>query len=358
MPELSPATEKLRKATLVALALGITAIFLRMISDFLMALLLAAIASSLFRSVYVWMLRRFKDRKTLASFATVSLVFVMLIGPLTGLIVIVIAQAVEWGRVVGPWVQKELAHPTEVASFLESSPALEPLLPYRDEIVSKAGAAAQYVGSAVVGFAAGAAQRTAAFPLLLFVMLYAMFFFLLDGRGVLSKILFYLPLTSDDEKIMVERFRAVSLAAIKGTLVIGAIQGALGGVAFAIAGIDGSALWGTLMAVVSALPGVGAPLVWVPAVFFLGLTGRTLAAVLLALWCAVVVGLVDNFLRPRLVGKDAQMYDLMILISTLGGIALFGAIGFLVGPIVAALFVTVWELYGKAFRDVLPEVKI
>jgi predicted PurR-regulated permease PerM len=157
---------------------------------------------------------------------------------------------------------------------------------------------------------------------------------------------------------MIQRFRAVSLAALKGTLVIGAIQGALGGVAFAVAGIDGSALWGTLMAVVSALPGIGAPLVWIPVVAYLGITGRVLAAVLLTLWCAIVVGLVDNFLRPSLVGKDAQMSDLLILISTLGGIALFGAIGFLVGPIVAALFVTLWELYGKAFEDVLPEVKL
>jgi predicted PurR-regulated permease PerM len=357
MSELSPATERLRKATLVALALGITAVFLWMISDFLMALLVAAVMSSLFRPVYLWMSKRFKGRKGLASFATVALVFFILIGPLTMLLAIVVAQAVEWGHLVGPWVQKQLAHPRELAKLLDSTPALAPLKPYRDEIVAKAGTAAEHLGGAVVTFAAGAAQGTATLALLLFVMLYAMFFFLLDGRGLLSKILYYLPLTSDDEELMLERFRSVSLAAIKGTLVIGAIQGALGGVAFAVAGIDGSALWATLMAVVSALPGIGAPLVWVPAVVYLWMTDQVLAAVLVSLWCAIVVGLVDNFLRPSLVGKDAQMSDLLILISTLGGIALFGAVGFLVGPVLAALFVTVWELYGKAFKNVLPEVK-
>jgi len=357
MSELSPATEKLRKTVLVALALGITAVFLWMISDFLMALVIAAVMSSLFLPVYRWLLRKFADRRHLASLATVLLVFFLLIGPLTILLVIVVSQAIEWGHVVGPWVQQQLAHPRALASILESTPALAPLKPYRDEIVARAGPAAQHLGGAVVTFAAGAAQGTATFALLLFVMLYAMFFFLLDGRGLLSKILYYLPLTSDDEELMVERFRSVALAAIKGTLVIGAIQGALGGVAFAVAGIDGAALWATLMAVVSALPGIGAPLVWVPAAIYLWLTDRIVASVLLSLWCAIVVGLVDNFLRPRLVGKDAQMSDLLILISTLGGIALFGAVGFLVGPVLAALFVTVWDLYGKAFKDVLPEVK-
>jgi predicted PurR-regulated permease PerM len=288
----------------------------------------------------------------------VLLVFLLVIGPVTGLLVIVVAQAIEWGHVVGPWVQTELSHPTELTRLFDSTPALAPLRPYKDEIASKAGATAGRIGGIVVAVAASAAQETATFALLLFVMLYAMFFFLLDGKNLLRKILYYLPLTSEDEDLMIARFRAVSLAAIKGTLVIGAIQGTLGGVAFAVAGIDGAALWGTIMAVLSALPGIGAALVWIPAVGYLAVTGHGTGAVLLFLWCAIVVGLVDNFLRPSLVGKDAQMSDLLILLSTLGGIALFGAIGFLVGPIVAALFVTVWDLYGKAFSDVLPDVKL
>jgi predicted PurR-regulated permease PerM len=356
MPELSPATEKLQKVVLVTLALGITGLFLWMISDFLMALFLAAIGSSLFHPVYRWMLARL-HRRTLASIATVLLVFVIVIGPLIGLLAIVLVQAIEWGQVVGPWAQTQLAHPTQFAELFDRTPALEPLKPYRDQIVSRAGAAAGHVGSLVVATAATAAQGTATFVLLLFVMLYAMFFFFLDGRSILSKILYYLPLTSEDEDLMMERFRSVSLAAIKGTLVIGAVQGTLGGIAFAFAGIEGAALWGTLMAVASALPGIGAALVWIPAVGYLAVTGHTMAAALVFLWCAIVVGLIDNFLRPRLVGKDAQMSDLLILVSTLGGIALFGAVGLIVGPVVAALFVTVWDLYGKAFKDVLPEVK-
>jgi predicted PurR-regulated permease PerM len=108
------------------------------------------------------------------------------------------------------------------------------------------------------------------------------------------------------------------------------------------------------MIVLSVIPALGAALVWVPAVIYLFLVGQVAAAIGLLIWSALVVSTVDNFLRPRLVGRDARMSDLLILLSTLGGIVLFGAVGFIVGPIVAALFVTVWHIYGETFHDWLP----
>ena len=190
---------------------------------------------------------------------------------------------------------------------------------------------------------------------MLFVMLYAMFFFLTGGRALLRKILKYLPLPSEDENRMLDGFVSVTRATIKGTLVIGAVHGALQGLAFWAVGIRGAALWGTAMAVLSVMPGIGSAVVWLPAVIFLGLSGRWDAAIGVALWCSAVVGVVDNVLRPRLIGKDAQLSDLLILLSTLGGLLLFGVTGFVTGPIIAALFVTIWDLYGAAFKDVLPE---
>jgi predicted PurR-regulated permease PerM len=147
----------------------------------------------------------------------------------------------------------------------------------------------------------------------------------------------------------------VTRATIKGTIVVGAVQGALGGLAFSVIGIEGAALWGTLMAVFSVLPGIGTALVWLPAVVYLSLVGRLTAAAVLLAWCVGVVGTIDNLLRPWLVGKDTKMPDLLILLSTLGGIVLFGFAGLVIGPIVAALFVTIWELYGMAFKGRLPE---
>jgi len=190
---------------------------------------------------------------------------------------------------------------------------------------------------------------------MLFVTLYSMFFFLIDGRAILRKILYYLPLPPEDENQMLDRFVSVTRATVKGTLVVGIVQGALAGGAFAVCGIKGAAFWGTVMAVLSVLPGVGTALVWIPGVIYLAIVDRYTAAIGLFAWCAAVVGTIDNVLRPFLVGKDTKMSDLLILLSTLGGIVLFGFTGFVIGPLIAALFVTAWDLYGIAFADLLPE---
>jgi predicted PurR-regulated permease PerM len=207
-----------------------------------------------------------------------------------------------------------------------------------------------------MGRVAAATRGTLTFLLQLFILLYAMFFFLLDGSGILRRILYYVPLAPEQEAQLLERFVSVTRATLKGSLLIGAIQGALGGVAFWVAGVPGPAFWGTVMVVLAIIPAVGTALVWIPAVISLFVAGRAGPAIALLAWCVLVVSTVDNFLRPRLIGRDARMSDLLILLSTLGGIAVVGAVGFIVGPIVAALFVTVWDLYGATFRSSLPEV--
>jgi predicted PurR-regulated permease PerM len=146
---------------------------------------------------------------------------------------------------------------------------------------------------------------------------------------------------------------SISRATIKGTLVIGIVQGALGCIGFAVAGIEGAAFWGAVMAILSIIPGIGPALVWVPGVIYLFANGETTSAVGLTLWCALVVSTIDNVLRPTLVGRDTQMPDLMILVSTLGGLALFGAVGLIIGPVVAGLFITIWEIFRETFGGIV-----
>jgi len=191
-----------------------------------------------------------------------------------------------------------------------------------------------------------------------FIMLYCMFFFLLDGDGILKKALYYLPLEDHDECRILDKFTSITRATIKGTLVIGVLQGSLAGLAFAVVGIPSAVFWGTVMAVLSVIPSVGSALVWFPAVVYLVATGHISKGIGLFVFCAFVVGSLDNLLRPKLVGKDTQMHELMILFGTLGGIFMFGMVGIIIGPVIAGLFVTVWEIYGMAFQDVLPEVKL
>jgi predicted PurR-regulated permease PerM len=347
-------TERLRRRTLVVLALGTSFVLLWMISDFLMALVLAIVLSTMFHPLYRWFGKRARARREVAAGLTIFVVLLGVILPVFGFLAIVADQALRFARVARPWVEQNLTRKTAIDDWIERVPALEVLRPYRDEIPAKLGEFAASLGSWAIAVVTAAARETATLALLLFVALYAMYFFLLHGRDVLRQLFFYLPLAADDERRMVERFTSVARATIRGTIVIGLIQGALGGLAFWVAGIDGAALWGTVMALLSVVPGVGSALVWIPVVVSLGIEGRWVACIGLATWCAGVVGSVDNFLRPWLVGKDTKLPDLLILLSTLGGLSFFGAIGFIVGPILAALCLTVWDLYGTAFGDILP----
>jgi predicted PurR-regulated permease PerM len=339
---------------LLVLALGISALFLWMIHEFLMALLFAGILSGLFQPLYQRILRRTRGRAGLASALTLLVVFLLFIIPLLGFLTLVAAQAVELGTQARPWVEEQVRRIPELGQTPIELPLIGSIALDREQIMGKVGEFASAAGGFMIGFMTAAARGTLSFFLLLFVMLYAMFFFLSDGRAALQKILYYLPLAPEDENRMLEKFLSVSRATLKGTLVIGVVQGALGGVAFWVAGIQGAALWAALMAVLSVIPGLGPAIIWVPAVLYLFVVGRWGAGLGLLAWCAAIVGTVDNLLRPWLVGKDTKLPDLLILLSTLGGIVLFGAAGIVVGPIVAALFVTVWDLYGAAFRDVLP----
>lgn len=300
----------------------------------------------------------FRGRAAAASAVTLLIVIVVVLVPLAILGSVVAAEALEVSQVVRPWVEERLQERSELDRWLEQLPFIEQIRPYQDQIMVKLGEFAGNIGNFLFNGLAAATSGTASFFFQFFIMLYAMFFFLLNGRETLRKIMYYMPLTSEDESLMLERFVSVTRATVKGTLVIGAIQGGLAGLGFAVAGIPSATFWGTIMAVMSIIPALGTAIVWIPGVLFLLATGKTAAAIGLAIWCAMIVGSADNFLRPWLVGKDTRMSDLMVLLGTLGGIILFGIVGVIIGPIIAALFVTIWDIYGVAFKDVLPPVTI
>ena len=353
-------SERFRTAFVLILVLAISALFGAVVWPFLQALLIGAILAGLCHPLFRSMVRLLRGRRSLASAATLLILFLVVVGPLSALLGLVVRQALAVSEQAIPWLQERfgVASSLDVHAWLvEHFPWASDLLPSREEIVKNVGTAAKAAGGFLVSWASAFTAGTAGFFLQFFVMLYAMFFFLKDGRSILQRIFYYMPLRHEDEVRMLERFVSVTRATIKGTLLIGLIQGVLAGIAFYFAGIDGAAFWGTIMVVLSVIPAVGAALVWVPAVIYLFVIGSPLAAILLGIWCAGVVGTIDNFLRPTLVGKDAEMPDLLILIGTLGGLFLFGPIGFIVGPVVCGLFLTALDIYGSAFKDVLPPVK-
>jgi predicted PurR-regulated permease PerM len=339
---------------LLLLIFLISALFLSMIRHFLMALLLAGIFSAMTQPAYRKIARLFGGRQRAASLATLLLFCLVVLVPLSGLVSIITSQAIKVGQSVTPWVQRQIEQPAAFSEYLQRIPFYDEILPYRDQIISKAGELASRTSVFLVNSLSAGAVGTVNFIFMFFVFLYVSYFFLIDGKVLLDRILLYLPLENREEQRLLDRFTSVTRATLKGTALIGVLQGGLAGVAFAVVGIEAAVFWGTVMTALSIIPALGSALVWVPAAIILAASGSYLKAIGLTLFCAMIVGSLDNVLRPRLVGKDTQMHDLMIFFGTLGGIALFGLIGFVIGPIIAALFVTIWDIYGEVFKEFLP----
>lgn len=355
MPKSNDTESPLRKGFVLLLLIGITVGFLGMIRDFLIALILAAIVAGLLYPLYSRVLAFFRGRSMLASGATMALTGLALGLPLAGLASIVVVDALQVSQQVGPTVQKALASDVPISERLPDwFPFSDWIEPYREVIQNKLADAAASLGSWTVKSVAGATQDALRFFLGLFVFVYAMFFFLINGPEYLRRLKSLLPLSAEDRDLVMERGVSITRASLKGIVVIGAVQGLLVGLAFWVSGLGAPAFWGAVVFVLSAIPGVGAPLVWFPAAVYLMATGSLAWGIGLALWGLVVVGLVDNLLRPMVVGRDAKLPDLLILVAIFGGIATFGAAGILVGPIVAAVLDTVMNIYRKAFADSLP----
>jgi predicted PurR-regulated permease PerM len=348
--------DTLNKSVLLLLALFISALFLSMIRSFLMAIFLAGIFSALATPLYKRFERWYGGRRALASLSSMLIIVLVVILPLGALMGIVTAQAIKVGQNVTPWVQERIANPGELHNLLSSLPFYEHIVPYSDTIWRKVGELIGTVSEFLISSLSTVTRGAVNILFMTFALLYTMFFFLMDGDKLLNKILLYLPLQDQDEQRMLRKFTSVTRATLKGTAVIGILQGGLAGAAFAVVGFQSAVFWGTIMAVLSIIPGIGTALVWGPAVVILLVGGNYLKAAGLGLFCALVVGSLDNLLRPILVGKDTQMHELMIFFGTLGGIIMFGVMGIFIGPIVAALFVTVWDIYGVAFKNYLPQV--
>ncbi|NKQ12490.1 AI-2E family transporter [Pseudomonas sp. SST3] len=214
----------------------------------------------------------------------------------------------------------------------------------RERLASGALEGSQFLATKAFSFGQGTFQFLVSF----FVMLYLLFFLIRDGRELVVLIRRALPLSDNQKRRLFSKFTRVVRATVKGNIVVAATQGVLGGVIFAILGIPAALLWGVLMAFLSLLPAIGAGLIWTPVAIYFLMNGMIIQSVILTLYGILVIGLVDNILRPVLVGKDTKMPDYLVLISTLGGLALFGLNGFVIGPLIAALFMSSWGLFTTA----------
>jgi len=342
-----------RSVIILVLAV-ISLLFYQVVKPFLLSIFIAALFAALFTPLYRWFLARVGNRQALASLLTLLLVLFFVFVPLFLVFGTVLTQALDIAQSAKPWVQQQLAEPGLITAQLQALPFYEQILPYREMGLDWLGKITGSVSKWTVDAIQALTLGTFSALLSIVIILYTMFFFLMDGDRLLYYLLYYLPLNDDDEKKLLRRFTSVTRATLKGTAVIGMLQGSLAGIALHFAGIPSALFWAVAMMFLSVVPGIGTAFVWGPAVVYLIANGEYLTATLLAVYCVLVVGSVDNLLRPKLVGNDTQLHELMIFFSTLGGLATFGFMGFVIGPIIAALFVTMWELYGSEFSEWLP----
>ncbi len=204
---------------------------------------------------------------------------------------------------------------------------------------------------AVASQALVVSQSTLDFVVGLGVMLYLLFFLLRDGLALTRRMKEAIPLRSEQQDALFDKFTVVVRATVKGDILVALLQGVAGGAAFWLLGVRASLLWAVLMAFLSLLPAIGAALVWLPVAIYFLVTGSIWQGVFLILYGLLVIGLVDNFLRPMLVGQATKMPDYVVLISTLGGIQTFGLHGFIVGPVIAAMFLVVWDIFSTSNRN-------
>lgn len=336
----------------------ISAIIFAMTKQFLMVTFMAALTAAMVQPIYRWFLKLTKDKYSLASTLTLLAVILGILLPLSGMVGMFVGQAVQISQKAQPEIQKLMANETSLEQLILKLPKGEHLVQYQDQILQKSGEVVKTVSLYIVNRLSPAILSAMQSLFLLFIYLYTLFFFIMDGRKILHRILYLLPLPSDQEDRLLERFTSVTKATLKGTLLIGVIQGVLAGIALGLAGVDSALFWSMMMIILSVIPVVGTVLVWLPAAIILIMTGSVIPGILVIIWCGLVVSNIDNLLRPKLVGQEAGLHELLILFSTLGGLSLFGIAGFIVGPIIAALWVTLWNMYGEMFHNYLPEVVI
>jgi predicted PurR-regulated permease PerM len=341
----------LHQKTFLALLVLVTIGFFWVLAPFAGAVFWGMVLAILFAPVNRWLLKKTGQRSNLSALITLFLIVVIVILPLSLVAVSLVNQA---AGVVEMVKSGELSVGIFFKRIMEVLPQWMIGLLERFELTSlatieqKIMTAAAQVSQVVARQALYVGSYTFDFLVSMFIMLYLVYFLIRDGYSLAGRIKGAVPLSRKYKQRLFTNFTTVIRATVKGNVLVAIAQGALGGLAFWFLGVEGAVLWGTLMAFLSLLPAVGAAIVWAPvAVYFLA-TGAIWQGVSLTVFGVVVIGLVDNLLRPLLVGKDTKMPDYVVLLSTVGGMALFGLNGFVIGPVVAALFIACWDLFVTA----------
>ena len=345
---------QIQRGAFLLLLAAVSIAFIWILVPFGGAILWGVALAILFTPLFKLLLRKMPLHRTWAALLTLLICLVIVILPLvavTGSLVNEIAQVsqrVRSGQInfASYFHQIVDALPPTVLEWAQRFNLGNADL-WQQRITSALGQASQLIASQALAIG----QNTFDFFVSFFIMLYLLFFLMRDGHALTNTMRGAIPLSTHHANRLLDKFTTVIRATVKGNIMVAAAQGALGGLAFWVLKVEGALLWAVLMAFLSLLPAVGAALIWLPVALYFLATGAIWQGVSLILFGVLVIGMVDNVLRPILVGKDTQMPDYVVLMSTLGGMALFGINGFVIGPVVAALFMATWALFTETDGD-------
>lgn len=342
---------RLQQKTFLALLIAVTIAFLLVLLPFYGSVFWGTVLAILFTPFYRRLQTRMQGRSNLAALTTLLLCLVIVIIPMGLITASLIREVNDVVRMMrggeldfgAYFLQIINALPQWVVDILDRY-GFGTITAIKERLSEGALQGSQLFAAQALNIG----QNTFHFLISFAIMLYLLFFLLRDGAILSAKVRRAIPLSDEHKRNLLSKFTTVIRATVKGNIVVAMTQGALGGIMFAILGIQGALLWGVLMAFLSLLPAVGAGLIWAPVAVYFLLTGAIWKGVVLIAFGVLVIGLVDNILRPLLVGKDTKMPDWVVLISTLGGMALFGLNGFVIGPLIAALFIAAWDLLASS----------
>jgi len=329
-------------------------LFIGIIRSFLISIIIAATFVTLFYPLYGRLLSILGGRKGAASLLICILLMLCVFLPLSLLVAEVASQAVDLYQNASPWLSDIMERgDSELIDKIENLRVYKWLdlesFDWQKAARDVAGRTGSMVASAI-----NATSRSF-FELVtsLFVILFTMFYLFRDGEVLLDKIRYISPLKDEYEKIIYDRFVDISRGTVRGTVGIGLIQGFTGAVVLLLFGFRSWLLFGVIMTVLSIIPFVGAWIVMLPAGAIKLFTGEIWQGVVIILVTVLLISMIDNVLRPRLVGRESRMHDLIIFFSTLGGISVFGVAGFIAGPVIAAFFLTMVNIWSREFREIL-----
>ncbi|SDA17716.1 Predicted PurR-regulated permease PerM [Nitrosospira sp. Nsp18] len=342
---------ELQQKTFLLLLVFVTVAFGWILLPFYGAVFWGSVLAIIFTPFHRRLLAVMNQRQNLAALTTLLLCLIIVILPVTIMTISllqegsIVYQGIRSGQLnFGAYFQQIMgAMPPWVTNVLDRL-GLTNISELQDMLSTGALQGSQFIAMHALSIGQNAFEFVISFG----IMLYLLFFLLRDGAALSIRIKQAIPLSMEHKRHLFSKFTTVIRATVKGNVVVAAAQGTLGGIMFSFLGIQGALLWGFVMAFLSLLPAVGAGLIWVPVAIYFLFTGAVWQGVTLIAFGVLVIGLVDNILRPILVGRDTKIPDYVILISTLGGMVLFGLNGFVIGPVIAALFIAAWDLFSAS----------